>query len=148
MWIKNNQNPTPQIAFNKIYEPCIYGTIGNPYLKKNLNNINEVLNKEIGSGNQVHDEILEIIDLWIIKRDNTQDYKHPTQKPVGLMEPLIRVSSNAGELILDPFLGSGTTAVACKNLKRNFLGFDMVQKYIDIANGRLAQKSLWEIAKE
>ena len=67
MWIKNNFNMTPQIAFNKVYEPCVYGVIGRPYLNSSFKNLNEVLNKEVLSGNQVHDEIFDLFNIWLVK---------------------------------------------------------------------------------
>ena len=65
--------------------------------------------------------------------------QHPTQKPVELMEYLIRTYSNENELILDPFLGSGTTAVACKKLNRCFIGIEISPEYCAIAKQRLKQ---------
>ena len=62
---------------------------------------------------------------------------HPTQKPVALMEYLIKTYSKEGDIILDPVAGSGTTGVVCKNLNRNFLLIEQEQKYIDIINKRL-----------
>ena len=67
---------------------------------------------------------------------------HPTQKPVEIIKFLITKSSNPSDLILDPFMGSGTTAVACKQLNRNFIGFELDPKYVEIANKRLAQGTL------
>ena len=67
---------------------------------------------------------------------------HPTQKPVELFEYLIKTYTNKGELVLDNCIGSGTTAVACKNLNRNFIGIEKEQKYIDMANKRLQQQTL------
>ncbi len=63
---------------------------------------------------------------------------HPTQKPVDLMEFFIEKSSNEGETVLDPFAGSGTTGVACKNLKRNFILIEKEPKYYEIIKERLA----------
>jgi len=65
---------------------------------------------------------------------------HPTQKPVGLIRELI--SCNEGKLVLDCFMGSGTTAVACKELSRDFIGFELDKEYCDIATKRLKQSSL------
>lgn len=62
---------------------------------------------------------------------------HLTPKPINLIKNIILHSSNPGDLILDPFLGSGTTAVAAKELGRNFIGMELEQKYIDIAQNRL-----------
>jgi len=62
---------------------------------------------------------------------------HKAQKPLELVEKLIAASSNEGDLVLDPFVGSGTTALACKHLRRRFIGFELDAKYIQIAYRRL-----------
>ena len=62
---------------------------------------------------------------------------HPTQKPVALMEYLIKTYTNEGETVLDFTMGSGTTGVACKNLGRDFIGIEMDDKYFDIAKKRI-----------
>ena len=73
---------------------------------------------------------------------------HPTQKPVPVMRRLIEWFSEEKNIILDPFMGSGTTAVACKQLNRNFLGFEINQKYVDIANRRLEQGTLHTLTNQ
>ncbi len=65
-------------------------------------------------------------------------WQHPTQKPVSLFEYLIKTYTNKGDLVLDNCIGSGTTAVACKQLNRRFIGFEISQEYVDIANKRIA----------
>jgi site-specific DNA-methyltransferase (adenine-specific) len=62
---------------------------------------------------------------------------HPTQKPVALFEYLIKTYTNEGDLVLDNCAGSGTTGVACKNLKRNFILIEKEPEYIKIINERL-----------
>jgi site-specific DNA-methyltransferase (adenine-specific) len=62
---------------------------------------------------------------------------HPTQKPVALMEYLIRTYTNEGETVLDFTMGSGTTGVAAKSLNRNFIGIELDQVYFDIAEARI-----------
>ena len=62
---------------------------------------------------------------------------HPTQKPVALIEYLIKTYTNEGETILDNCMGSGTTAVAAIRTKRNFIGFELQKEYFDIANKRI-----------
>lgn len=62
---------------------------------------------------------------------------HPTQKNTLLMEWLIKIHSNENQVILDPFMGSGTTGVACKNLNRKFIGIEMDSSYYDIAVDRI-----------
>lgn len=63
--------------------------------------------------------------------------KHPTQKPVNVIEVLIKMLSNENDLILDPFLGSGTTALACINTNRRFIGCEIDTEYYEIAKGRI-----------
>jgi site-specific DNA-methyltransferase (adenine-specific) len=62
---------------------------------------------------------------------------HPTQKPVALMEYLIRTYSNEGEVVLDNCMGSGTTGVAAVNCNRNFIGIEMDEKYFNHAQQRI-----------
>jgi len=69
--------------------------------------------------------------------DSVQRVKHPTQKPVALMEYLIKTYTNEGETVLDFTMGSGTTGVACKNLNRNFIGIELDKGYFDIAKERI-----------
>ena len=66
---------------------------------------------------------------------------HPTQKPVALMEYLIKTYTNENELVLDFTMGSGTTGVACKNLNRRFIGIENLKKYFDIAKERIEKAS-------
>ena len=65
---------------------------------------------------------------------------HPTQKPVALMEYLIKTYTNENETVLDFTMGSGTTGVACKNLNRSFIGIEMDDKYFNIAVKRIIDK--------
>lgn len=62
---------------------------------------------------------------------------HPTQKPLKLVQQVLLTASNKGDLVLDPFLGSGTTAVVAKALGRNWIGIEKEKKYIDLASKRL-----------
>jgi site-specific DNA-methyltransferase (adenine-specific) len=64
---------------------------------------------------------------------------HPTQKPVELIAKLIEKFTNPGDTVLDPFMGSGTTGVACVKLGRNFIGIEKEPKYYDIAARRIAE---------
>lgn len=66
---------------------------------------------------------------------------HPTQKPVALLEYLIKTYTNENELVLDNCMGSGTTGVACKNLDRNFIGIELDEKYFEIAKNRIESAS-------
>lgn len=64
-------------------------------------------------------------------------YEHPTVKPVDILNNLIINSSLENDVILDPFMGSGSTGVACKNLNRNFIGIELDENYFSIAKERI-----------
>lgn len=65
--------------------------------------------------------------------DDKKKWKHPTIKPLNIIENLIINSSQEGEVVLDCFMGSGTTGVACKNLNRKFIGMELNEEYYNIA---------------
>ena len=73
----------------------------------------------------------------IISVPSVRGKKHPTEKPVELMEILIRQSSVKGDTVLDPFMGCGSTGMACKNLGREFIGIELDEDYFEIARQRL-----------
>ena len=81
----------------------------------------------------------ELYPKTIITESNAQQKGklHPTQKPVALMEYLIKTYTNEGDTVLDFTMGSGTTGVACKNLGRGFIGVEKDEKYFNIAKERL-----------
>jgi len=74
----------------------------------------------------------------VFKSDKQKNYKHPTQKPVSLMEYLIKTYTNENETVLDFTMGSGSTGVAAQNTSRNFIGIEMDDKYFDIATERIS----------
>ena len=76
-------------------------------------------------------------NVWLYA--SAEQIGHCTPKPLPLIENIIKHSSNEGDVVLDPFLGSGTTAVACKNLNRICIGIEKESKYIEIANKRLIE---------
>ena len=71
--------------------------------------------------------------------------EHPTQKPLKLVGEWVRLFSNPGDLVLDPFMGSGTTLVAAKELGRRAIGIEIEERYCEIAARRLAQETLFGI---
>jgi DNA modification methylase len=70
-------------------------------------------------------------------KDDNGKTAHPTQKPLSILKKLISVSSNKDDIVLDCFMGIGSTAVACKELGRNFLGCELDEKYWKIGCDRL-----------
>ena len=77
-----------------------------------------------------------------ILRFNTERGLHPTQKPIALLEWLIKTYTNAGETVLDNCMGSGSTGVACVNTGRNFIGIEIDEGYFAIAEKRVAEAQL------
>lgn len=79
-------------------------------------------------------------DVWIIplvKKEEKRFGKHPTQKPEALLERIVLASTKEGDLVLDPFCGSGTTGIASLRLKRRFIGIEKEQEYYDISLKRI-----------
>lgn len=85
---------------------------------------------------------LGITDVWDDINFYAEDRFHPTQKPQKLIERLLLASSNEGDIVLDPFMGGGSTAVACVSTKRNYIGFEIDPEYYEKSLFRLSQMSL------
>lgn len=112
---------------------------------------NKVKDGVIGklSDNKEH-KVTEYIDtgwryptqVWKFQRDCLKSNLHPTQKPVALLEELIKTFSNDGDIILDFTMGSGSTGVACKNLNRKFIGIELDDVYFEIAKGRIEKANV------
>jgi site-specific DNA-methyltransferase (adenine-specific) len=77
--------------------------------------------------------------VWKFAKDSQKSALHPTQKPVALIEELIKTYSNEGEVILDNCMGSGTTGVSAINLSRKFIGMELDENYFDIAEKRIKE---------
>ena len=76
----------------------------------------------------------------ILEFSKEETHHHPTQKPVALMEYLIKTYTNEGDMVLDNCMGSGTTGVACKKLNRNFVGIEKDEKYFEVARARITAR--------
>ena len=119
-----------------VYHPIMEH--GKPYRRgledKNSSNYNAVkrLRSENPTGTRFPRDVLKV--SW---RSAFGKTLHPTQKPVSLCEYFIKTYSNEGDVILDPFIGSGTTAVAAKNTNRNYIGWEQNDEYFEIAEERL-----------
>ena len=94
--------------------------------------------------NQDH-VIRKFTHMWNgVLRDSQSGHKHyhPTEKPIALMVYLLNEYTKPGDVILDPFMGSGTTGVACIETGRNFIGIEIEPKYFEIAEKRIAEAQL------
>jgi DNA modification methylase len=79
----------------------------------------EILNNDIGIGNATIDDITDMLDIWLAKRESGDDYQHPTQKPLSLHQRPLNRCTKIGDNVLDVFGGSGSTLLACEQMKRN-----------------------------
>ncbi len=96
--------------------------------------------KTVWRNGQLTKQEPDVPDIWTIpspSADEKRFGKHPTQKPVGLLERCMLASTNEGDFVLDPFLGSGTTAVACARLGRNCVGLDLDLGHVNVAANRV-----------
>lgn len=91
-----------------------------------------------GGYKPVHNLDAEHNNIWNMKRDKGENY-HPCQKPIDILERIIRCSTNPGMVVLDCFMGSGSTGVACVNTGRSFVGIEMDDHYFDVAKNRIEE---------
>lgn len=118
-WHKTNALPTYSNKYMSDTEYCLY-------FRK-------------GKGHCFPSNYEDAKTFWLepINHKDKKEYGHPTIKPLPFIEKIIRNSSKEKELVFDPFLGSGTTALACKNLNRDFMGGDLDAKWVELAKKRL-----------
>ena len=84
--------------------------------------------KEINAGKQMK-------DVWVLNLPTKAEKefgKHPTQKPLSVLNRILLASTKEGDLVLDPFNGSGTTGIACEQLGRKYIGIDKEKDYLDL----------------
>jgi site-specific DNA-methyltransferase (adenine-specific) len=137
-WVK--PNPPPNLScryFTHATETIIWAAKN----AKSRHTFNYKLMKETNRGKQMK-------SVWEIRPPETWEKKfgkHPTQKPVALLERILLASSNEGESVLDPFCGSGTTALAALRTKRKFQGIEIDKKWIQVSLHRLRDFSSGEL---
>ena len=102
------------------------------------------INKDKVYGNEIIENITDYdsterypTSVLKFSTDKQKSNLHPTQKPIALMEYLIKTYTNENDLVLDITMGSGTTGMACKNLNRNFIGIELDENYFNIAKDRI-----------
>lgn len=94
-------------------------------------------NKRTGTFNNEGKMVHDFIETSVVSNGEKKAGKHPTQKPIALLEHFIKLLSNDGDLVIDPFMGSGSTGVACKKNNRNFIGIELESQYYEIAKHRI-----------
>jgi DNA modification methylase len=130
IWLKNNSSPVPTVAFNKCAEYCVYGTKGSPYLSPLIFDLNEVQNKECGTGNDLLDDVANI---WLAKRLPANEYEHPTSKPPVLHHKFVTRCTAKGDIIYDAFSGSASTMVCAEQLGRRVYSVEIEPVFCDLA---------------
>lgn len=125
-------NSTPE---TKKLEPKRFAYI--PKASRRERNIGcEGLEEKVGGGMKGTEDQTLLTGSGNI-RNNLNRNNHPTVKPLALMEYLVKLVSREGQVVLDPFMGSGTTGMACKKLNRDFVGIEMMPEYMEIAKARI-----------
>jgi site-specific DNA-methyltransferase (adenine-specific) len=111
-------------------------------LHKRCRNCHYILQDYGGKKNQMHQFGPLVSDVWTdihrIRHKKRRD-EHPCQLPIHLLERLLLMSSDEGDIVFDPFVGTGTTAIAAKKLGRKFIGIDIDPKYVEITNKKLEE---------
>ncbi len=92
---------------------------------------------------QVFNIQMGITDVWSDINYSKEERFHPTQKPVQLIDRIVQASTNEGMVILDPFMGVGSTALSCIKLKRHYIGIEVDSEYIKTAEKRIAAAKLY-----
>ena len=119
-----------------LFEPILW--FMKPY-KQGKTLVDNIVENEVGAYNYIDWNEYNSLTANIIKvASNSDDHgKHPTQKPVALMEALIKLTTTENQIVLDPFCGSGSTLVAAKNLNRQYIGIEINEEYCKTAEQRL-----------
>ncbi len=127
IWLKNSMVFSRGQDYHRQYEPCMVGwkEKHSHYKNKEISDLKDVFNLDF-------DDFEEMIDVWYEHRDNTQEYVHPTQKPVRLGERAIKRNSELGDVVLDVFGGSGSTLIATEQLGRKCYMMELDPKYVDV----------------
>lgn len=143
IWQKTN--PSPNLAcrcFTHSTETVIWARKQLTPKKKGKHTFNYEEMKEENNGKQMKD-VWEFEDAEpefyissVTPKSEKKEGKHPTQKPLGLLERIIKASTNEGDLILDPFNGSGTTGIAAKMLNRKYIGIEQEEEYLALTMRR------------
>lgn len=130
IWFKPNAAPNLSCRYFTHSTETIIWAAKN---QKSKHNFNYKLMKQLGNGKQMR-------NLWEITPPQPREKihgKHPTQKPLKLLERILLASTNEGDVVLDPFNGSGSTGVAALRLGRKYIGVEISQEYLDLTIRRL-----------
>lgn len=154
VWVKDNHD-NPLMAkkrfLNITEDICVFYKKQCEYNPQGVIEINKMTKQGRGESlSQKNKRKSEYLQSYTNYPKNILKFKrdlpniHPTQKPVALLEYLIKTYTNEGDLVLDNCMGSGSTGVACVNTNRNFIGIELDEKYFNIAKDRIEKCNKWE----
>ena len=134
IWVKNKFT-LGRSNYHRQYEPILYGWFeGSSHFWFGSRKLGDIYKDEVKFGedgrSMLYSDELNT-DIWEFDKPSANK-EHPTMKPVPLCERSIKNSSPIGGIVIDPFTGSGSTLIACENLKRNFYGQEFDPKYVDV----------------
>ena len=129
-------NPPPNISCRAFVHSTETILWAKKDIKKVKHKFNYSLMKELNDGKQMKD----VWETSLTKPSEKKCGKHPTQKPIAILEKIILASTDEGDLILDPFNGSGTTGIVASKLKRKYIGIDKEKEYLDLTIRRKEEK--------
>lgn len=130
-WFKENTTANIDILIEHINNPT-------PFCNTYLNDIDYILfirDAGVKIEGSYHDKVK--VRNKNTNKEDKKKYGHPTPKYVSLVEQYVKNSTKEGDVVLDPFMGSGTTGVACKNLNRDFIGIEINEQYFNVAKERI-----------
>ena len=130
-------NPPPNISCRYFVHSTETILWAKKDIKKAKHKFNYQLMRELNGGKQAKD----VWETSLTKPSEKKCGKHPTQKPIAILEKLILASTDEGDLILDPFNGSGTTGIVANKLKRKYIGIDLEKEYLDLTIRRKEEKN-------
>ena len=130
-------NPPPNISCRYFVHSTETILWAKKDIKKAKHKFNYQLMRELNGGKQAKD----VWESSLTKPSEKKCGKHPTQKPMAILEKLILASTDKGDLILDPFNGSGTTGIVANKLKRKYIGIDLEKEYLDLTIRRKEEKN-------
>ena len=134
IWLKNSPVLSRGQDYHRCYEPCMMGwkEKGKHFSVRKIANLKDVFHLDVA-------DFSEMLDVWYEHRDVTNEYVHPTQKPVRLPERALKKNSERGDIVLDAFGGSGSTLIACEQLSRRCFAMELDAKYVDVIIKRWEQ---------
>lgn len=136
VWAYNSNIPRQSRLINFYNCKVDFNAVKQPYKNPNDKRIKQ----RIANGSTGTRSYDWFSDIQLVK-NVSKEKNHPCPVPVELMERIIKMTTKEGDTVLDPFIGSGTTAIACLNTNRNFIGFEIDSEYCHIAEERIRERN-------